>query len=259
MKKILIGVAVVLVIVAGAVIYLGSNLDGIVKAGVEKYAPRYTGTDVRLGSVESSLFGGEVTVNDFFLGNPEGYQTPHAFKVNSVKVAVDTETVMSDVIHIREIIIDGPDIIYELKGTASNLQAIQKNVSRAAGAGGKQESTETTTPTEQRAGKKVVIDNLYVRNTQAALSSDMLGGKVVPLPVPDIHLTDIGKKSNGATMAEASKQVMDSITNAVANAAQKIDLKGMAEDAQKMMDDAGKDAQEQMKGMEEQLKGLFGK
>lgn len=259
MKKVLIGVAVVLVIIAGAVIYLGSNLDGIVKAGVEKYAPRYTGTDVRLGSVKSSLFGGEATINDFLLGNPEGYRTPHAFKVDSVKVAVDTETVMSDVIHIREIVIEGPDIIYELTGTASNLQAIQKNVSQAAGSGGNQGAAETTTPTEEQAGKKVVIDNLYIRNAKAALSSDMIGSKVVPLPLPDLHLTDIGKKSNGATMAEASKQVMDAITRAVTNAAGKIDLKSLSEDAQKMMEGAGKGAEEQMKGMEEKLKGLFGK
>lgn len=258
MKKVLIAVAVLLVIIVGAVIYLGSNLDSIVKAGVEKYGPRYTGTEVRLGSVESSLLGGEVTINDFFLGNPKGFKTPHAFKVKSVHVAVDTESLMSDVIHIKEIVIDSPDIIYEMTGGTSNLQAIQKNVNQAAGGGKKAPSASETAP-QPEGGKKVVIDNLYVRHAQAAVSADMLGGKTVPVPVPDLHLTDIGKKSNGTTMADASKQVLDAITGSVTNAVSKVDLKGIAEGAKKMMEGAGQGAQDTKKNMEEQLKGLFGK
>lgn len=256
MKKVLIAVVVLLVIVVGAVIYLGSNLDSIVKAGVEKYGPRFTGTEVRLGSVNSSLMGGEVTINDFLLGNPQGFKTPHAFKVQSVSVSVDPESVMSDVVHVREVVIEAPDIIYEMGKGSSNLQQIQKNIAQAAGQ--KAPSEQQPAPAEE-GGKKVVIDHLYVRNAKAALSAEMLGGKVVPVPVPDLHLTDIGKKSNGATLAEASKQVMDAITNSVTSAVGKIDLKGLSEDAKKMLEGAGKGAGEQMKGIEDKLKGLFGK
>ncbi len=256
MKKILIAVVALLVVIAGALIYLGSNLDGIVKAGVEKYGPRFTGTQVRLGGVDSSLFGGKVTINDFFLGNPQGFKTPHAFQVRSVSVSVDTGTVMSDVIRIREIVIDAPDIIYEMGQGSSNLQAIQKNVAAAAGTG---TGTQQAQPAEAEAGKKVVIENLYVRNAKAALSAEMLGGKVVPVPLPDLHLTGIGEKSNGATMAEASQQVMDAITNSVTNAVGKIDLKGLAGEAGKMLEGAGEGARDTLKGVEDQLKGLFGR
>lgn len=256
MKKfILIALAVIVAVIVGAVIFVGSNIDRIVKAGVETYAPRFTGTQVRLGGVSSSIMGGEVTIKDFFLGNPQGFKTAHAFKVNQVKVVIDGASLATDVVHIKEIVIDAPDIIYEMGGGSSNLQAIQNNVAKAAG-GGKSSAASSS---ESGPSKKVIIDNLYVRNAKAALSASMLGGKVVPLPIPDLHLKDIGKKDKGTSMSEASKQVLDAITKSATAAAGKIDIKGMAEGASKAIGDATKGAQDQMKGVGDQLKGLFGK
>jgi hypothetical protein len=266
MKK-FIAIAVIAIVAAivGVVVYIGSNIDGIVKAGVETYGPRFTGGEVRVANVSSSLLGGEVAVEGLFLGNPKGFKTAHAFKVDQVKVAVDMGSLTSDVVRIKEIVIDAPDIIYEMGGGSSNLQAIQANVAKAAGDSGSSSSSASSGP-----GKKVVIDNLYVRNSKAALSAEMLGGKVVPLPLPDIHLTDIGKKSNGTTMSEASKQVLDAITASATNAVKKLDLKGLAEGAGKamegvnkeggkMLDDATKGGGDALKGTGDQLKGLFGK
>jgi hypothetical protein len=267
MKKfIAIAVIAIVAVIIGVVVYIGSNIDGIVKAGVETYGPRFTGSEVRVANVSSSLLGGEVAVEGLFLGNPKGFKTAHAFKVDQVKVAVDIGSITSDVVRIKEIVINAPDIIYEMGGGSSNLQAIQANVAKAAGAS---ESSSASSPSSGP-GKKVVIDNLYVRNSKAAVSAGMLGGKVVPLPIPDIHLTDIGKKSNGATMSEASKQVLDAITKAATDAVKKVDLKGLAEgagkalegvtkDGSKMLDDATKGGGDTLKGAGDQLKGLFGK
>jgi len=253
MKKFLaIAAGVIVAVVIGVVIFVGSNLDKLVKNGVEEYGPRFTGTEVKLGGVSSSLLGGEVTISDFFLGNPKGFKTAHAFKVKSLKVAVDTGSLTSDVIHVKEIVIDAPDIIYEMGDGSSNLQAIQNNIAKAAGGGSSSSSSETSE-------KKVVIDHLYVRNAKAALSAGMLGGKVIPLPLPDLHLTDIGKKENGATMSDAAKQTMDAITNAATSAVGKIDLKGMAEGATKAIGDAAEGAGDAAKGVTDSIKGLFGK
>lgn len=267
MKKfIAIAVIAIVAVIIGAVVYIGSNIDGIVKAGIETYGPRFTGSEVRVANVSSSLLGGEVAVEGLFLGNPKGFKTAHAFKVDQVKVAVDIRSITSDVVRVKEIVINAPDIIYEMAGGSSNLKAIQANVAKAAGSS----DSSTSTSSSSGPGKKVVIDNLYVRNSKAAVSADMLGGKVVPLPLPDIHLTDIGKKSNGATMSEASKQVLDAITKAATDAVSKVDLKGLAagagkalegvtKDSGKMLDDATKGGGDALKGAGDQLKGLFGK
>jgi uncharacterized protein involved in outer membrane biogenesis len=254
MKKIIAIVAATLVVtVIGVVVYVGSNIDGIVKNGVETYGPRFTGTDVRLGSVSSSLMGGEVSINEFFLGNPKGFKTPYAFKVNKVKVAVDTSSLTGDVVHIKEIIIEAPDIIYEMGGGSSNLQAIQDNVAKATG------TTGGSAKASEGGGKKVVIDNLYVRNAKASLSAAILGGKQIPLPLPDLHLKDIGKDEKGASMSDAAKKVLDGITESATSAAGKIDVKGIAAEAGKALEGATKGAKDALEGATQGLKGLFGK
>lgn len=254
MKKILaIAAGVIVAVVIGVVVFVGSNLDKLVKNGVEEYGPRFTGTVVKLDKVSSSLMGGEVEISNFFLGNPKGFKTPHAFQVKSLKVVVDTGSLTGDVIHVKEIVIDAPDIIYEMGNGSSNLQAIQNNITKAAGGGSSSSSSSGGSE------KKVVIDHLYVRNAKAALSAGMLGGKVIPLPLPDLHLTDIGKKEKGTSMSDAAKQTMDAITKATTSAAGKIDLKGMAEGATKAMEDAAKGAGDAAKGVTDSIKGLFGK
>lgn len=251
LKKIVSIVAIAIVaVVAGGLIYLSFTYSSLVKAGVEEYGPRYTQTKVELGGVSASLFGGDITINDFLVGNPQGYKTPHAFKVTSVKVDADMSSLTGDTIRITEIVIEAPDIIYELgDGARSNLQTIQDNVAKAAG-GGKAKTADSGGE-----GPKVVIDNVYIRNIKVALSAGMLGGKTVPVPVPDMHLKDIGKDGDGATVADATNQVMDSITKSVTDAASSINL----DEVRKQMEGLGKDAGDAAKGVTDSIKGLFGK
>ncbi|HEX9810130.1 MAG TPA: hypothetical protein VGC25_11115 [Alphaproteobacteria bacterium] len=260
-KRILAIVAIAVVaVVAGALVYLYLNFSGIVKAGVETHGPRYTRTEVRLGGVSVSLFGGEIGISDFFVGNPEGFKAPHAFRVGTVRVLVDRDSITSDVIRIREIVIDAPDIVYELGGANSNLQTIQRNVSTASGA-----SASKGQGGAEGQGPKVIIDNLYVTNAKAAVSAGVMGGEVVPVPVPNLHLKDIGKEKQGATMGEATKQVMDAVTGSVTKAASAIDLDSLRKGAEELGRGAGEAVGGAAKGTEgavddvtKGVKGLFG-
>jgi uncharacterized protein involved in outer membrane biogenesis len=256
LKKI-IGFAVlaIVVVIGAAFIYLSMNYSSIVKAGVESQGPKFTKTTIGLGGVDASPLAGEISINDFLVGNPKGFKTSHAFKVKTVKVAVDVWSITGETIHINEIVIDAPDIIYELGSGGSNLQTIQKNVAQASG-GGKGKPAKAKEGGGE--GPKVIIDNLYVRNAKVALSASMLGGKKVPVPVPDIHLKDIGKDSKGgkgATMGEATAKVMDEITGSVTKAASAINLDGIKKQVEGLTKGAGGAA----KGVTDGLKGLFGK
>jgi uncharacterized membrane protein len=78
LKKIAIGIVVLLVIIAGAVYFLLSNLDSIVKAAIEKYGTAATQATVKLDSVKISLTSGEGRLNGLSVGNPKGFATPQA-------------------------------------------------------------------------------------------------------------------------------------------------------------------------------------
>ena len=58
MKKVLIGLAVVLVLIAGSVFLLFSNLDKIVESGIETAGTSTVGSQVEVGSVALDLVGG---------------------------------------------------------------------------------------------------------------------------------------------------------------------------------------------------------
>ncbi len=269
LKKIIgFSVLLIIIVVAGAFIYLSMNYSSIVKAGVETYGPQFTQTTVSLDGVKASPFAGEVGLQEFQIGNPKGYKTSHAFKVGEVKVAVDLGSLTGKVIRIREIVIDSPDIIYELGGPAgSNLQTIQQNVAKASGSG----SGAQAKPASGE-GRKVIIDNLYIRKPKVALSAGVLAGKRVDVPVPDIHLKDIGKDakgSEGVTMADAAEKVMDELMAQVTKAAKGINIdaikkqvEGLAKGAGGLTKGAGdvtKGVGGAAKGVTDGLKGVFGK
>ena len=64
------------------------------------------------------------------------------------------------------------------------------------------------------------------------------------MAVPDLHLRDIGKKSNGATAGEAAKQILGALTQNVVKATASLNLGGIDTDALK-------------KGAGDKFKGLF--
>ena len=266
MKKILIGVVVVAVLAVGGVVYFASNLDSIIKTAVEKFGSEATRTKVTLSSVDLSLSSGAAALNGFRMGNPDGFKTEKAMSFGKVAVKVDTNSLTGDVIVIKEVLIDGPDINYEGSSNGSNFDAIQKNVdayAKSLGADGRKKDAKEETGKE--GGKKIIIEHLYVRNGKVALSSPLLPGKPVSVPLPEIHLTDIGKKDNGATPAEIASVLVDEITGKIVG----VGKEGLAsalkmgkeavEGAKKMMEGAGGGAGKALGGATDSLKGLFGK
>jgi hypothetical protein len=118
----------------------------------------------------------------------------------------------------------------------------------------------------------IIIENLYLRDSSVAVIAPLLNEKL-SVPLPTIHLTDIGREGKGATPEEIADQVMSAVLkgaqDAVANA--KIDINKLAgaameqgekvtEDAQKAIEDATSGAGGDIgKGATNAIKGLLGK
>ena len=89
MKKFIIIALVLLVVAVGVVVFGLSKLGPLVKTAVNTYGPQITKTDVRLGDVDVSLFSAQAKLKDFYLGNPQGFNSAEAIKVGSILVDVD--------------------------------------------------------------------------------------------------------------------------------------------------------------------------
>jgi hypothetical protein len=243
-KKIGIGFVVLLLLIAGAVWYLFSDLDSLVKTAIEKYGSAATRASVTVDTVALSLTSGAGTISGLDVGNPPGFSTAHALTLGSIAVQLDTGSLTgSGPIVIKSVNITQPQVTFELNGgigpagisTNSNLKAIQYNVQSYAGSGA------SSAPAQSGGSppRKEVIDDLTVTGGQITIVAPQLTaqlgsqikGKNLTVPLPPIHLTGIGQNSGGATAAQITSQVLSAITREatqVGTAALMQQLKGSA-------------------------------
>lgn len=244
MRKTMIIVFALIVVIGVAGLYLYASLDNIIRAAVEQIGSELTQTKVSLDDVELSPTSGEGALRGFRVTNPAGFSDDDAFRFSAVSIKVDITTIQSDPVVINELVIDGPRIIYEFGGGSSNLDTIKNNVQSQSGGSGSSESASASN------SPKIVIENLYLRNGSVGVVAPVLDKKL-EVPLPTVHLTDIGKEGNGATPAEVAQKILDSVLanaqKAVANA--NLDLGDLRKTADQLAGDAQKKIEDATKGM----------
>jgi hypothetical protein len=221
--KIIAAGFVALVIIMLLVVSFG--LGGIVKKAVTTIGPKALGAPVELKSVRVSPFSGLIHIKGLKIGNPEGFHTDSAMELSEFKVKVKLSSLLTDKIVVSEILIDAPQITYEKSLKSSNLATLQKNVEAFVGPSAEQPATEEVPEaevTEAKPAKKVQIDKLLVRNGSVKLSFTALKGNQMTIPLPAIEKEGIGADKEGASFADAAKEVwgsiMDGVTGVVGSA-----------------------------------------
>jgi len=215
MKTLLkVSVIVVLLIIV-ALTMIGVYLNSIIKAGVEAVGPKITGTTVKLDAVDLFPFSGQGRLKGLVVGNPPGFQAERAFKLADAKVKVDLKSALSDKLIIEEILIDGPEITYEGGPSGSNISKIQENVAAFGKSVAPKEAAESKSQRRDPTQKKVQINHFIVKNAQLNASTSMLKGKTLMIPMPDIHLKDIGKDSGGVTVQTAAAEIFAAVNKSV--------------------------------------------
>jgi uncharacterized protein involved in outer membrane biogenesis len=260
MKKLIkIAVIAVPVLIIVVLLVILSSLNRIVKAGVETMGPKVTGTSVTLENVKISPFSGQGALGGLRVANPGGFNTPNAFELGEVSVSIDTGSLRSDTIVIREILIDAPEITFEGDLSGSNISAIRKNVEAFSASKPAAKEQEPTPEEPAKPGKKVQIDRFALKNGKVELAATLVKGQVVTVPLPDIELTDIGKDSGGATVADAVNQVFPAVYKAITDAVLSADelvkesIEAVEDAAKGVRDTAEKEASKIIKD----VKGIF--
>jgi hypothetical protein len=229
------GLGVVLVL--ALVVFVFTGLGAAIKSVVEGVGSAVTQTDVKLASADVSVTSGEGMLKGLVVGNPKGYSTPSAIELGEIKVSLDTSTVTSDTIVIKEVLIDGPHLTYEIGPGGSNIGVIENNVAAygggakesGGGKGGKSSGGGPREPSGAKAegGKKVIIENLIVRNGRVDVSASFLKGKSVGAALGEIHLKGIGKASGGATPSQVTQLLLGALTKSALDAVAGLNLDGL--------------------------------
>lgn len=256
MKKVLVGILVGLVVVVVAVVVAVSLfLDKGIKRAVETFGPQLTQVEVRLDSVSLSLLSGSGTLKGLFVGNPQGYKTPHAMRVGRASLSVQPGSLFADKIVIRSIRLESPDITFELGSGGNNLKRILANVEAATGGG---QTTGSPKPAgEKSAAKKLQVDELVITGAKVRVGASALGGTAA-IPLPDITLQNLGAGPEGITPAELTAQLLKAIEQGAVKAAGSV-VTDLGKGAAGAAKDAGKTAVEAVGGAAKGVSDLFKK
>jgi uncharacterized protein involved in outer membrane biogenesis len=250
MKKV-IWIILIGVVVAGVatVIAISMSMNSLIKKGIETGGTKVAQVDVRLQDVKVSLFSGRGEVQGLVVGNPPGYQSPWAFKMDKTSVAVQPGSVFSDKIKVMSVEVTGPEITFEGGLQDNNLKKILANVEAFAGQGKPSQNTNQPAPSQPGSGKKIQIDQLAIRSAKVHVLIKGLGDKTTTVTLPDIVLQDLGKDSEGITGAELGQKILQLVladaTKAVAG-----NLGQLGKGAIEGMTAAGVDAAKNLKQTE---------
>lgn len=253
--KIIGGVLVAALAVVAVVVFLGlQNLDQIIKVAIETVGPRVTGTPVTLSAVKLEITNGRGELHGLQINNPKGYSSPYAFYLGEVALQVDPKSLAGDVVVIKEVLIDGAKLIAEQKGLKEiNLQDLMDNMNQG---------SSTSAPTEEApaasgdSGVLLIIEKLSLVNNDAKVITSQWGES--RLSLPDIKLTNIGKKEGGLTPEQIGPAIMRPLLKQAKRAVKK-ELEALAKDSaekkleEKMDEKLNDEQKEQVKG----LKKLF--
>jgi len=258
MKKILLRVLlVVVVLVILVVVTLGLFLDRAIKSGVETAGPKFARVAVRLDSVSVSLLSGSGKIKGLVVGNPEGYTTPHAISVGSASVALQPGSLLSDKIVIRSIRIESPEIVFEGGLRGNNLSQIRDNLNAALGGAGERSTPQTPSESEKPA-RKLQVDELLITGGKVKVSLKGTGGFAAPVPLPDIHFTNLGQGPEGITPGELARKVLAAVTEGAIKAAAGA-VTDIGKGAVEAATGAGKEATEQVEKTAKGITDLFKK
>ncbi len=204
MKKAVIVLGVILGLLGIVFLWLGNNVNELVKNAIEKYGSQMTGTKVRVASVTIKATRGVGIVRGLVVDNPPGFRTPYALKVGEISIKLDVASIAKPVVLIQKIAVSSPDLLYEKANGTTNFDAIRKNISENV-------RSSSGTAREQRNGKKLIVGRLVIRNAKVQASASFMKGRTISFGLPDIALNNIGKSEGGVPPGELGRKIGDAL------------------------------------------------
>ncbi|MGQ0711442.1 MAG: hypothetical protein ACT4NV_17050 [Rhodoferax sp.] len=192
----LLVLALLLLAVGAGVYWLRGNLDALVARAIREHGSAMTQASVQVERVHIDASNGRGTLQGLVIGNPQGFKTAHALQADVVELEVDISTLASSVVVVRRLAVLAPDVVYEKGASGTNFEALQKNIAHYLG------PQDPAKPP-----RKFIVEDFSIRKARAQASAAFMNGQTVAVPLPDLHLRQLGRAQGGATAAELAQEV----------------------------------------------------
>lgn len=190
MKKILIALAIVVMVVVLGIVGLVavglSQIDTLVKMGIERGGTYATGVDTTVDRVDVSIRRQTFDMEGFMLANPAGFDTPHFMTLGDTAVRV--KDAGRQVITLSSLTLKDIDLYLDKGQDPSNYNAVLNNLKRF-------ESGEKGPPPAESEAMQVIVESLVIENVGVRLANmpglSVVAGDVA-VRVPRIELRNVG-------------------------------------------------------------------
>lgn len=220
-RSLLLIFVAVLVLIAGGIYFLASNLNGIVAGIIREQGSAATGTSVAVEGVDIKLTEATASLSGLSVANPRGF-SGDALGLGSFSVQLDPGSLTSDTIVIKSLVVDGASINVLQQGTQNNLKVLLDNL----------KSTQGSAPAPDNASassKRLIVERFTLSGARASVSIPELNEER-EVELPSIVVRDVGKATNGATAAEVAEQLLTPVLQAAMQSATAQAVKDRARD-----------------------------
>lgn len=210
MKKILIGIAAVVVLVVLAVVFLLGNLDKIVKGTLENVGSELLDVPVKVASVEIKLKNGSGQIRGLTIANPKGYLAPNAFQMDTIRIGLNLSSLGKQPLVLDELNIKNPVVQLEAKEDgSSNLKTLLDNIDKNSAKADKKAAEQTASDaTPKGEPVRISIGNLAI--TGVTVHVNAAGQEPQKVVIPDIVEKNVGN-GTGLTPGEIGKLIVGKI------------------------------------------------
>ncbi|MHC4104651.1 MAG: DUF748 domain-containing protein [Planctomycetota bacterium] len=204
LRIVLLAIVALIVCIVVLIHFFGNSL---LKTGIETAASKTLTVPVNIDDMDFSILGAKVGFQGLIIDNPPGYNYEKLLEVGDARIAVSTRSLLKDTVNIKEIMLDGVNVVLEQRGvTSNNLQDIIKAIPKS-------EKPEDQT---KKPSKKLHIDKLELTNITVNAKLLPVPGKIdtVTLKLDPIVMTDLGSDDK-LDVAELTGKILLAIATGV--------------------------------------------
>lgn len=198
-------VAIVAVVAVAATWWAQPRVERYVETALEAELEAASGSSADVGSVSLSLRDAAGTIENITIASPEGFDED-VLDIERVELRLSPDSLTSDTLVVRDILVTGARLNVEQRGTTSNLEAILAHM-----------RAENDLPATAGSADTIIIDRFVLDDAELVVTSDAFEGPQT-VRLDPVTLTDLGRSAAGMSYDEATDAVLEAIVMAARDA-----------------------------------------
>ena len=167
---------------------------------------------------------GLVQINELNLANPPGFSRTHMLAFEEIRIDFSPKSFRTQTIQIEDVLINKPRVSFERQFSVDNFQIFPEFLMAAINEpkpSFPHRALLTPPPPETpHDGKKVIITHVLIQGGNIHTKISKLPS--LPIPLPQIVLTDIGKNEGGTSIQNALTRLYSSFYDRIMNSVSRV-------------------------------------